>query len=147
MCRGYQATSGARESALPAMCSALVRGLTGLTGRAGCPIYNADVDSHPSVSYSLVDGSSLPTGTVDGGHNKLGVDPQFMESVPSDWWEFPNTGGDLRLKAGSPAIDAGNYDGLWVATDRNGYPRVVGSAVDIGAYEWAWRAYLPLARR
>jgi hypothetical protein len=43
------------------------------------------------------------------------------------------SGGDLRLKAGSPGVNAGNPDGA-PATDINGTPRPAGG-IDIGAFE------------
>ena len=49
--------------------------------------------------------------------------------------------GDLRLRADSPLIDRG-YDylrGELFQKDRDGNPRVVGGAVDIGAYEFQGR--------
>jgi hypothetical protein len=63
----------------------------------------------------------------NGGHN-LDEDPLFVDAE----------GGDLRLLAGSPAIDAGNesVSGL-PATDILGNPRIIGETIDMGAYEGA----------
>ena len=44
--------------------------------------------------------------------------------------------GDYRLKAGSPAIDAGSDTTELVKTDIAGTPRPQGKAVDVGAYEY-----------
>jgi len=59
----------------------------------------------------------------------IGVDPRFRDA----------TGGDYRLQSDSPAIDGG-VNPLVPAerlapVDLDGHPRVVGSAVDQGAYE------------
>lgn len=46
--------------------------------------------------------------------------------------------GNLRLRPGSPAIDAGNddhIDDIDNATDLDGNPRKLGDAVDLGPYE------------
>jgi hypothetical protein len=44
-------------------------------------------------------------------------------------------GGDLRLNPGSPSVNAGNNSFTSEPTDMDGNPRVVGGAVDLGAYE------------
>ncbi len=45
------------------------------------------------------------------------------------------TNGDFHLSSSSPAIDAGVYDTLCGDTDLDKKPRVVGNAIDCGAYE------------
>jgi hypothetical protein len=45
--------------------------------------------------------------------------------------------GDYRPAAGSPTIDAGALDALASSPDPDGRPRTLGSAPDIGAYEYA----------
>jgi hypothetical protein len=65
-----------------------------------------------------------PTITDTGG-NQSG-DPLFADLA----------NGDYRLRAGSPAIDAGVTDLLSGPTDRDGKPRTIGSAPDIGAFEY-----------
>ncbi len=44
---------------------------------------------------------------------------------------------DYRLRAGSPCIDAGTNGVATVATDLDGRPRIVGAAIDMGAYEFS----------
>ena len=46
-------------------------------------------------------------------------------------------GGNLRLQAGSPCINAGNNASVTSSTDLDGRPRIAYGAVDIGAYEWS----------
>jgi hypothetical protein len=84
--------------------------------------------SGATVTYSIVAGGYPGTGN-------LNADPLFVAAVPA----APSTGGNLRLQAGSPAIDAGNpadtTTTLGVTTDLDGNDRVSGGRVDMGAYE------------
>ncbi|MEM7048532.1 MAG: right-handed parallel beta-helix repeat-containing protein [Acidobacteriota bacterium] len=60
------------------------------------------------------------------GLDALFADPRYVDQA----------GGDLHLRAGSPAIDRGAAIPLPL-TDRDGNPRIQGAAVDLGAYEAA----------
>ena len=44
--------------------------------------------------------------------------------------------GDFRLRAGSPCIEAGTNEGVVGTADLVGNPRITGSQVDMGAYEY-----------
>lgn len=78
--------------------------------------------------------NNSPTNTSPPQHpcpqGTLTSDP-LLDSVPK-----PNSGDTptLALKAGSPAVDAGD-DTYILATDQRGVPRPVGAHGDIGAYE------------
>jgi parallel beta-helix repeat protein len=61
-------------------------------------------------------------------HNLIGADPRFVNAAA----------GDLRLQAGSPAIDAGSTVPL-ATEDISGVLRPQGSAYDIGAYEYSYQ--------
>lgn len=67
------------------------------------------------------------TGTPVAETGTLHVDPAFVDN------------GNFRLRASSPALNAGvnNPAGGLSNTDLDGKPRVVGPAVDLGAYEAA----------
>ncbi len=97
----------------------------------------------PTVSFSDVQGG-LSAGTIDGGGN-IDVDPLFVDAVGAD-----NMAGtdddDLRLRAGSPCIDAGDRSALpgGVVSDLDGNPRLAddpatantGDCLDMGAFEF-----------
>ncbi len=114
---------------------------------------NIEADSSATISYSLVEASggsgqywNTNLGT-DGGGN-IATDPLFVTPInPSD---APTVASDLRLQAGSPAINAGSSAALPADTldldgdgdtsellplDLAGNPRVQGAGVDMGAYE------------
>lgn len=60
------------------------------------------------------------------GENNITAEPLFVDYAARN----------LHLQPGSPCIDAGTGGWLHSVTDLDGGPRVVGAAVDIGAYEY-----------
>jgi hypothetical protein len=75
--------------------------------------------------------NSIPSSTPDCAGGTLNncwvtLDPLFVAY----------TQGNLRLQSYSPCINAGNSDFGTADWDLDGRPRIVGSAVDIGAYEY-----------
>jgi uncharacterized repeat protein (TIGR01451 family) len=95
---------------------------------SGPEIYDDDT-SAPTVVYSDV---QWPGGVYTDTGN-LNADPLFI--LPITATLAPTTTGNYRLRAGSPAIDAGNNLSVTVSTDFDGHPRIVGGTVDLGAYE------------
>lgn len=98
-----------------------------------------NVESTVTVRQSLAErckpgGAWQSACGSDGGNNLTDADPLFIGPVnPVD---APTTEGNLRVWAGSPVINAGNNGFIaGVATDLDGNPRIVGGAVDLGAYE------------
>jgi len=83
------------------------------------------IDGHPgmTINYCCIQGW---TGDLDpDGDGNIGDDPMFVG------------GGNCRLLAGSPCIDAGDSDAPDLSNpDIDGNPRIVGLAVDMGAYEF-----------
>ncbi len=103
---------------------------------ASAQITNTD-SSTPTISYTLIQssgGSSAWESSLgtDGGHN-LDADPRFRE--PIDPADAPTSAGNLRLRRGSPAIDAGDDRAASGPQDLDGAPRIQGRRVDLGAYE------------
>lgn len=70
------------------------------------------------ITHSNIEGGYPGNGNVD-------LDPLFVSPAGSDY----------HLTAVSPLIDAGANDPLLPATDLDGNPRIIGGAVDMGAYE------------
>jgi hypothetical protein len=118
----------------------------GNTAGTGDNMLNVD-GSEPEISYSLVEGSIIDNewlfGTDSG--NNIDTAPLFVNWIdPSESGWQPTTGGNYRLKAGSPAINTGSadyYDSgktpdlTTVMTDLDGRPRFNGQ-IDMGAYEY-----------
>ncbi|MBW8040792.1 MAG: hypothetical protein FVQ85_12415 [Planctomycetes bacterium] len=104
----------------------------------------------PVVNYCCIQGW---TGTWAGSAN-TGSDPMFERNPDDggDGWGVGNRAnfgallsigsnddfGDLHLLVGSPCIDTGdpNYVPEPNETDLDSNPRIIGSAVDMGAYEF-----------
>jgi hypothetical protein len=56
------------------------------------------------------------------------------------------TGGNLRLQANSPCINAGSNADVIGTTDLDGNPRISGGTVDMGAYEFVFTPSMEVAR-
>ncbi len=112
-------------------------------GNQGGQIYNYLDGSTPDVQYSLIQGGYI------SGTQILDTDPLFADSDGAD-----NIAGtaddDLRLQAGSPAINTGNNAFIPpdladdnhnnnttepAPFDLDGNARLAGATVDLGAYE------------
>ncbi|UCG51827.1 MAG: T9SS type A sorting domain-containing protein [Candidatus Latescibacterota bacterium] len=84
-----------------------------------------------TISYSLIEGSGGSGPDWDGlmgvdAGNNIDADPFFVDQA----------GGNLRLFFGSPAMEAGDNNAPDLpATDMDGKNRIIGTHVDVGAYE------------
>jgi uncharacterized repeat protein (TIGR01451 family)/CSLREA domain-containing protein len=103
---------------------------------AGNQIHN--INSTPTISDSIAQ-DGCPSGAACD--HVIDADPLFVWNPdPGDGlWSTPvdNDYGNLHLRLGSPAIDAGDNAALPpdVTTDLDGNPRIVNGTVDMGAYE------------
>ncbi|MCA9951436.1 MAG: hypothetical protein KDE48_17425, partial [Anaerolineales bacterium] len=94
----------------------------------GNQIYN--LDATVSITNSLIQGGIAGiynegiSNVIDGGNN-IDSDPLFIDAANEN----------LRLQTGSPAIDAGD-DVVCPAADLDGVIRPLGTACDMGAYEF-----------
>jgi hypothetical protein len=88
-----------------------------------CIIWQNSADREPNCFscdlYYCCSDSSAAVGNIN-------ADPLVI-----DW-----KAGNLRLQSNSPCIDAGDNRYVTTAIDLDGRPRVVGSTVDMGAYEF-----------
>ncbi|MDR2847887.1 MAG: T9SS type A sorting domain-containing protein [Bacteroidales bacterium] len=90
-----------------------------------------DSNSQPVYSYSVVQGLNL-TGTGVGNFDGA-IDPQFVSAIP--FASAPTTSGDYQLAVSSPYIGKGSNAANTTGTDLAGKPRIIGSNIDLGAYE------------
>lgn len=92
------------------------------------PSYAADLDAEDTFA---VTGAMAADAAITLPGDTLDADPQLLP--------LADNGGPtqtLALSAGSPAIDTGNNAAALDFDQRgDGYPRVVGAAADIGAFE------------
>ena len=90
--------------------------------------------------------STQRTATIGGAHNLIGITDSDV-TVPTDsvlgspgLLPLSHNGGPTRthaLRTDSPAIDAGSNTAQLSSDQRgDGYPRVIGAAADIGAFEF-----------
>lgn len=91
----------------------------------------------PVVNYSIVQGGWAGAGgTGNGSTDPLFLDDDGLDNVVGTLDD------NLRLRAGSPAIDAGNNAAVTGTTDLDGNPRIIDgngdltATVDKGAYEY-----------
>ncbi len=129
-----------RATSSPTLTNCIIRG-----GNSS-PIYNSS--STPVISYSDIEGGYTGTGNID-------ADPLFVRNpspgADTVWGTADDDYGDLRLRSGSPCIDAGSNAAVpaGITTDLASNPRFIdvpgvrdpGAIVDMGAYEYT----LPLA--
>jgi hypothetical protein len=109
--------------------------LEGQASRGGLRIKHSSCETVNNIIVNNAGNNQIYTkdGTAATGshvhHNLLSGDPQFVNA----------NAGDFRLKSSSPARDAG-LTASFFSTDITGAHRPVGSAYDLGAYEFGGTA-------
>ncbi len=98
----------------------------------GTQMFNNNcVFGNTTYNYS---GLTDPTGT----NGNLSANPLFVQNPDPN---TPGSIGDLHLQPGSPCISTGNNADVWGTADLDGFARIVGPAVDMGAYEFGAAFY------
>jgi hypothetical protein len=123
--------------------SILAAGSEGERRLRGSTFYGARLDGHFSAVNCVLAGTPTPLASSANGSFEHCIAPLAL-SGPGNLIGDPlladPAGGDFHLTSASPCIDVGDpategyFDG---AFDIEGTPRVLGNAVDIGAYETA----------
>ena len=75
-------------------------------------------NNHASTAFFYSCSTPLPSGV-----GNIATEPQFVDML------------NLRLRAGSPCLDAGDNAYMMLLTDLAGNPRIQNGTVDMGAYE------------
>lgn len=100
-----------------------------------CIVWGNTVPGGVSSNYLSGTFAYSCTAPSPGGTGNIVADPLFANA----------TRGNFRLLENSPCVNAGNNALVAGVTDLAGKPRIVGTAVDIGAYEWDVGSELPLS--
>lgn len=88
---------------------------------------NDNVYQHGTVSYAYtLSDEELP------GEGNIAGDPLFVDAANDNF----------HLRGRSPAIDAGSKELIYAEFDLDGNPRILGAAIDMGAYEGVATPYL-----
>lgn len=97
----------------------------------------------------LIIGDNMETVIIE--NSIIGeVNPSTLFVAPVAANKAPTIGGDYRLKAGAPAIDYGKMDFFTSAVsdinmDLDGNPRVSGTEIDLGPYEYQHKVEIALS--
>lgn len=137
---GYYAPDGNGGGSIYLWLSSAVLKNVILWGNSGSPRFNGEILSSMNSSVTLYNSVVQDSTISRGGFGVLdlhgGVDVDSGGNVFTNPLFVSAGTADLRLSSGSPAIDAGIKTVVASISDLNGNPRIVGSAVDMGAFEY-----------
>lgn len=123
--------------------------LWGNTASTGEQVYIEDDGSDPDFYYCDVQGGKGAFGLnanvfyMGAYENNIDSIPFFMSPSGGSGTGFNGIMADWSLQETSPCIDAGDPAGTYPELDMAGNPRVIGNAIDIGAYEYQGNIGLP----
>ncbi len=131
------------NSASPTLNNTILWGDTAST--SGTEVYLYDEASNPNFYYCDVQGGTSSFGITTGNfytgtyQNNIDTIPSFISPTTGSGTGYNGLTANWSLQTGSPCINAGNPNttGLNLpALDLAGNPRIIGSIIDIGAYEY-----------
>lgn len=134
----------------PVIQNSIIWGNTSTGSIATQQISNSN-NSSPQISHSWIEGASgaasfdgnsatlWGAGNLDGSGSN---NPAFVASIAASG--APHQGGDLRLRASSPAVDSGSNLAASGQLDYSGRPRLKGASVDMGACEGGFVSFSSL---
>ncbi|HZR17008.1 MAG TPA: choice-of-anchor Q domain-containing protein [Verrucomicrobiae bacterium] len=95
-------------------------------GAYNCVLNNSIVYYNSDLNYSESTLNHCCTTPLPAnGSGSITNEPLFIDLAA----------GNLRLQSASPCINAGDNAAVFVGSDLDGNPRIIGAAVDMGAYE------------
>lgn len=150
----YNRTWNTSDPAAPSLTNCIIwnNQAQGASNTPAASIADESTDHPSTLSHCLIANSGgsaswNPLIGINLGSN-LDIDPRFL--ITPNPASAPTSIGDLRLQSNSPVINAGNSSALpadnqdvdgdsnlleILPLDRQGWARLVGAAVDIGAFE------------
>jgi len=123
----------------PSIYNTILYGNTATIG--GNQIYISDEGSDPNFYYCNIQGGS-PAFDMNGNFysgtysNNIDANSLFVSPSTGSGVNFNGAIANWALQPASPCINAGNPSGTYPATDLANNPRVYGSSIDMGAYEY-----------